>query len=112
MLQFEELRGYLMSNYPLHTEEFYLSIFLSALRADIQQALYIYKPSSLQEAIDNAKEQEIFINMLEKRSKPYTRSTTSYFSKGPSEEISSKSTSNYCSIVSHFQRYSVEKEVI
>lgn len=35
VLQFEELRDYLTSNYPLHTEEFYLSNFLSGLRADI-----------------------------------------------------------------------------
>lgn len=45
--QFEELRGYMMSTYTLQTEEFYLSSFLSGLRPDIQQAFYIYKPSTL-----------------------------------------------------------------
>lgn len=77
IVQFEELRGYMMSKYPLHSEDFYLSSFLSGLRSDIQQALYIYKPTTLQDAIDKAREQEIYVEMIEKRVKgsykaPYT----------------------------------------
>lgn len=65
--QFEELRGFMMSRHSIHTEEFYLASFWSGLRADIQQALYIYRPTTLQEAINKAREHEIFIEMLEKR---------------------------------------------
>lgn len=54
--QFEELRGFMMLRHSIHTEEFYLASFLSGLRADIQQALYIYKPTTLQEAINKARE--------------------------------------------------------
>lgn len=67
--QFKELRGFMMTRHSLHTEDFYLDSFLSGLRPDIQQALYIYKTTTLQEAINKAREQEIFIEMLEKRVK-------------------------------------------
>lgn len=65
--QFEELRGFMMAKYPYQSEDFYLSSFISGLRPDIQQALYIYKPTTLQEAVDKAKEQEIFVDMIEKK---------------------------------------------
>lgn len=68
----------MMSRCPLQTEDFYLNSFLSGLRADIQQALYIYKPSSLQDAIDKAKEQEIFIDLMEKRFRGSHKSQSSF----------------------------------
>lgn len=58
-----------MIRHALHTEDFYLDSFLSGPRPDIQQALYIYKPTTLPDAINQAREQEIFIEMLEKRVK-------------------------------------------
>ncbi|KAK1387676.1 hypothetical protein POM88_015854 [Heracleum sosnowskyi] len=87
--KFEELRGYMMITYSLHIDEFYFSSFLSGLRANIPQALYIYKPVTLQEAIDKAKEQEIFIDMIEKRMKGQAkpRYSTTYQPK-PSFEAS------------------------
>ncbi|XP_074327634.1 uncharacterized protein LOC141665550 [Apium graveolens] len=65
--EFEDLRGYMISRNKFQTEEFYLSSFLSGLRKEIQQALYVYKPATLQEAMDKAKEQELFVELLEKR---------------------------------------------
>lgn len=65
--EFEDLRGYMISRNRFHTEEFYLSSFLSGLRKDIQQALYVYKPPTLQDAMDKAKEQELLVALLEKR---------------------------------------------
>lgn len=64
--QFEDLRSHLISTNKLLTEDFYVASFLSCLRQDIQQALYVYKPASLQEAMLQAKEQEVLVNLLEK----------------------------------------------
>lgn len=64
--QFEELRSHLLSTNKLLTEEFYVASFLSGLRQDIQQALYVYKPTTLQDAMFKAKEQEVLVSLLEK----------------------------------------------
>lgn len=83
--EFAELRGYQINSYALYPEEFYLSSFLSGLWPDIQRALYIYKPSSLQDAIDKAKEHELFIDMIERRLKGHTKypySSVSYHRAG------------------------------
>lgn len=74
--EFEELRGYVMARHSSHTDEFYLSSFLSGLRADIQQALYVYKPRSLSEAMEKAKEQEVFMELMEKRVRTSVPRTT------------------------------------
>lgn len=63
----------MMAKCPAQSEDFYVSSFLSGLRADIQQALYIYKPQNLQDVIDKAKEQGILIDLMEKRLKTNTR---------------------------------------
>lgn len=64
--EFEELCGYVLTHHNVHTLDFYLSSFLSGLRADIQQALYVYKPRSLNEAMEKAREQETLVDILEK----------------------------------------------
>lgn len=81
--EFEELRGYLLTHHNVHTPDFYLSSFLSGLRADIQQALYVYKPRTLTEAMEKAREHETLMDILEKRSKapsktPYVKPHTDW----------------------------------
>lgn len=65
-----------MARHSLQTDDFYLSSFLSGLRADIQQALYVYKPKTLMEAMDKAKEQQLLMDLLGRivrgNSKAYT----------------------------------------
>lgn len=65
--EFEQLWSHLLTANKLLTEDFYVASFLSGLRQDIQQALYVYKPATLQEAMIEEKEQDVLVSLLEKR---------------------------------------------
>lgn len=84
--EFEELRGYMLARHSFQTEEFYLSSFLSGERADIQQALYVYRPPSLRDAMDKAKEQGHLMDLMEKRIKGASRNQFSPASQKPSSD--------------------------
>lgn len=64
--EFEELRGYMMLRHNWQSDEFYLASFMSGLCPDIQQALYVYKPSTLSDAMEKAAEQETLMDLMEK----------------------------------------------
>lgn len=66
----------MMAKYTYQSEDFYLSSFISGLRHNIQQALYIYKPTSLQQAFDKVKEHEIFMERIEKKMKENYKGTS------------------------------------
>ncbi|KAL8106985.1 hypothetical protein AgCh_023694 [Apium graveolens] len=78
--QFEELRSHLLAIKKLLTEEFYVASCLSGLRQDIQQALYVYKFNTLQEVMVKDKEQEVLVNLLERRTANIFKSQPKGFS--------------------------------
>lgn len=103
--EFEELRGYVLTHHNVHTPDFYLSSFISGLRADIQQALYVYKPRTLNEAMEKAREQETLIELLDKRVKtPFktatmpTKPAPAWISPKPATSSTSSSTPQQTSI--------------
>lgn len=64
-----------------YTEDYFIESFLSGLKEEIANALYITKPSTLRDAIDQAREQEAYLESLDKRhqatSKPMVGNHTS-----------------------------------
>lgn len=60
--EFEELRGYLMSTYALHMDEFYLSSFINGLRSDIQYTSI--NPTSCRKPLTNPGNKSVLLKFL------------------------------------------------
>lgn len=81
--QFEELRKYVISVDGIHNESYYVDSFLSGLKEEISSALYFNKPLTLNQARDKERGQESWIEIMDKLSKNYGKTTSGYQAKKP-----------------------------
>lgn len=92
--RFEELKTYMIGQNKGGTEEYFIESFLSGLKKEIANALYLVKPQTLRDAINQARRQEVYLESLDKRthgiskpveSNPFQRGKPSF--AAPSELV-------------------------
>lgn len=66
--RFEELKTYMWTQNKGCTEEYFIESFLSGLKEEIANALYIVRPQTLRDVIIQARGQQIYLESLDRRS--------------------------------------------
>lgn len=65
--RFEELKIYMLAQNKGFTEDYFIESFLSGLKEEIANALYLVRPQTLKEAINQARRQEVYLESLDRR---------------------------------------------
>lgn len=64
---FEELKAYMSAQNKHYSENYFIESFLSGLKEEIATSLYVVKPLTLRDAINQARGQEVHLESLDKR---------------------------------------------
>lgn len=77
--KFSELKSYfLMFPDTTYTESYFINTFIGGLSAEMQICLFLSEPTTLQSAIDLARQQEATIEVASKRNRVFTKSISSH----------------------------------
>lgn len=89
--RFEELKTYMVVQNKGGTEDYFIESFLSGLKEEIVNALYLVKPQSLREAINQARSQEIYLKSLDRRAQGIHKNiSTNQFQKGNTNLVATR----------------------
>lgn len=65
--RFEELKTYMLSQNKGCTEVYFIESFLSGLKEEITNALYLLRPQTIRKAINQARRQQVYLESLDRR---------------------------------------------
>lgn len=71
--KFEEVQTYILSQNRNYTKYYFIESFLSCLKEEIANALYIVRSPSLRNAINYAKSQEVYLKSLDRRVQAHSK---------------------------------------